>query len=47
MAHARAAFVFVFITVALDMLAVGVMIPVLPKLIARFQGGDIALASST
>ena len=45
--HARAAFVFVFITVALDMLAVGVMIPVLPKLIARFQGGDIALASST
>jgi len=45
--HARAAFVFVFVTVALDMLAVGVMIPVLPKLIARFQGGDLALASAT
>ena len=45
--HARAAFIFVFITVALDMLAVGVMIPVLPKLVAQFQGGDLARASAT
>jgi hypothetical protein len=28
----RAAFAFIFITVALDMLALGIMIPVLPKL---------------
>ena len=41
----RAAFAFIFITVALDMLALGVMIPVLPKLIVSFQGGDVARAS--
>jgi DHA1 family tetracycline resistance protein-like MFS transporter len=43
----RAAFAFIFTTVALDMLALGVMIPVLPKLIAEFQGGDLARASTT
>lgn len=37
----RAAFVFIFITVVLDMLALGVMIPVLPKLLVQFKGGDI------
>ncbi len=31
--HGRAAFVFVFITVLLDMLALGISVPVLPKLI--------------
>ena len=35
----KAAFVFILITVALDMLALGVMIPVLPKLITQFEGG--------
>ncbi len=44
-APGRAAFAFIFITVALDMLALGVMIPVLPKLIVSFQGGDVAQAS--
>lgn len=32
----RAAFAFIFITVALDMLALGIMIPVLPKLVIQF-----------
>lgn len=41
-----AAFIFIFITVALDMFALGVMVPVLPKLITEFSGGNIAQASS-
>jgi DHA1 family tetracycline resistance protein-like MFS transporter len=44
-APTRAAFVFIFITVALDMLALGVMVPVLPKLIVRFKDGDMAGAA--
>src|SRR5262245_43129329 len=36
----RAAFTFIFITVLLDMLALGIVIPVLPKLILDFVGGD-------
>src|SRR5215471_17694275 len=38
----RAALVFIFITVALDMLALGVIIPVLPKLIVTMSGSDEA-----
>ena len=45
-APSRAAFIFVFITVALDTLALGVMIPVLPKLIVELEGGDMAKAVS-
>jgi DHA1 family tetracycline resistance protein-like MFS transporter len=41
----RAALVFIFITIVLDMLAVGMIIPVLPKLVATFLGGDIAKAA--
>src|SRR5215469_5341726 len=43
--HGRAAFIFIFITVLLDMLALGVIVPVLPKLIVQFEHGDIALAA--
>jgi DHA1 family tetracycline resistance protein-like MFS transporter len=42
----EAAFFFILITVALDMLALGVMIPVLPKLIIEFEGGDLKNAAS-
>jgi multidrug resistance protein len=42
----RAAFVFIFITVALDMLALGVIVPVLPKLVLGFEGGDSASAAT-
>jgi DHA1 family tetracycline resistance protein-like MFS transporter len=38
----RAAFVFVFLTVLLDMLALGIVVPVLPKLVVDFLGGDTA-----
>src|SRR5271166_3515139 len=43
----KAAFIFIFVTVALDMIALGVMIPVLPKLIVAFKDGDFAKASRT
>ena len=45
-APGRAAFAFVLVTVLLDMLALGVMIPVLPKLIVEFMGGDVAGAAT-
>ena len=41
----RAAFAFIFITVTLDMLALGIIIPVLPKLIVAFEGADVAHAA--
>jgi len=41
----KAAFIFIFVTVALDMLAVGIIVPILPKLILEFEGGDIPKAS--
>ncbi len=44
-APGSAAFIFVFITVSLDMMAVGIIAPVLPKLIIEFQFGDVAKAA--
>jgi MFS transporter, DHA1 family, tetracycline resistance protein len=41
----QAAFAFIFVTVLLDMLALGMVIPVLPKLIESFVAGDTARAS--
>ena len=41
----RAAFAFVFVTVLLDMLAIGVIIPVLPRLVLDFLGGDTVRAA--
>jgi MFS transporter, DHA1 family, tetracycline resistance protein len=38
----RAAFAFIFITVLLDMLALGIIIPVMPVLVSGFLGGDTA-----
>jgi DHA1 family tetracycline resistance protein-like MFS transporter len=42
----RAAFVFIFITVLLDMLALGIIVPVLPGLIVFFRGGNTASAAA-
>ncbi len=42
----KAALAFIFITVVLDMLALGITIPVLPKLILGFKGGDSAGAAA-
>jgi DHA1 family tetracycline resistance protein-like MFS transporter len=41
----RAAVAFIFVTVMLDMLALGMIIPVLPLLIETFRGGDTASAA--
>lgn len=38
----RATVLFIFFTVLLDMLALGLIIPVLPKLVVMFLGGDTA-----
>lgn len=42
----RAAFAFIFVTVFLDMMALGVVIPVLPKLVVDFTGGDTTAAAT-
>lgn len=41
----RAAFAFIFLTVVLDMLALGIMIPVWPRLVMQLEGGDMAAAA--
>jgi DHA1 family tetracycline resistance protein-like MFS transporter len=47
LAHSRrkAALLFVFVTVSIDMLAFGIIIPVLPHLIVQLIGGSIAKAA--
>jgi len=44
-APSRAAFAFIFVTVLLDMLALGIIIPVLPRLVVDFMGGDASGAA--
>lgn len=41
----QGAFIFVFVTVVLDMVALGVTVPVLPKLVIQFKGGDVPAAA--
>ncbi|APV50280.1 tetracycline resistance MFS efflux pump [Betaproteobacteria bacterium GR16-43] len=41
----KATLAFIFILVAMDILALGITIPVLPKLVERFMGGDTASAA--
>jgi len=41
----RAALAFIYVTVLLDMLAFGIIIPVLPHLIEQLAGGGIARAA--
>jgi DHA1 family tetracycline resistance protein-like MFS transporter len=41
----NAAVAFIFVTVLLDMLALGVVVPILPKLIESFVGNDTASAA--
>lgn len=43
----RPAVVFIFITVALNMMAAGVIMPVLPALLTNLIGGDVARAART
>jgi DHA1 family tetracycline resistance protein-like MFS transporter len=43
----KAAVIFIFITILLDMLALGMVIPVLPELVKSFRGGDTVSAATT
>ena len=43
----RAALIFIFVTVVLDVLALGIIVPVLPALVVEFLGGDTARAAET
>jgi MFS transporter, DHA1 family, tetracycline resistance protein len=45
--RSRAAFAFIFITVMLDMISFGIIIPVFPQLILQLQGGNMAGAAAT
>ena len=45
MKQRKAAITFIFITVMLDMLALGLIAPVLPKLILDFRGGNTVSAA--
>ena len=41
----RAALAFIFVTVVLDVLALGIILPVLPRLVETFRGGNTARAA--
>lgn len=42
----RAAFGFVFVTVVIDMVALGMIVPIFPGLLAEFRGGDTSSAAT-
>ena len=44
-ARRRAALAFIFVTILIDVLSFGLIIPVLPHLIEQFAGGDTAHAA--
>ena len=46
LAPRKAAFAFIIVTVILDMLALGIIIPVLPKLVEHMLGGDTSRAAA-
>lgn len=43
--HGRAAIGFIFVTIVLDVLSMGIIIPVLPKLVESFVAGDTGRAA--
>lgn len=45
-ARRQAAVVFVFITIVIDVLAMGIIIPVMPHLVLEFEGGNDASAAA-
>ena len=44
-ARRQAAFAFIFVTILLDMLALGMIMPILPKLVESFVSNDTAKAA--
>ncbi|MEQ1749369.1 MAG: TCR/Tet family MFS transporter [Prosthecobacter sp.] len=47
MSARKPALSFIFITLTLDILGIGLIVPILPKLIEQYEGGNVAAASST
>jgi len=47
MSDRRPALGFIFVTLTLDILGIGLIVPILPKLIAQYQGGDVTMAATT
>ena len=45
MARPKPAIIFIFITLFLDIFGIGVIVPVLPKLVEQLQGGDLEAAA--
>jgi len=45
MRHRKPALGFIFVTLFLDILGIGLIVPILPKLVQQLQGGNIAAAS--
>ncbi|MBI4658997.1 MAG: TCR/Tet family MFS transporter [Verrucomicrobia bacterium] len=43
----KPALAFIFVTLALDILGIGLIIPILPRLVEHFEGGNVAAASHT
>ncbi len=41
----QAAMIFIFFTLLIDIIGIGIVIPVLPKLVEGFMGGDVSKAS--
>lgn len=45
MPRPKPAIIFIFITLFLDIFGIGVIVPVLPRLVVELQGGDVAAAA--
>jgi len=45
MARPKPAIIFIFITLFLDVFGIGVIIPVLPKLVEQLQGNNLQAAT--
>src|SRR5438045_9707686 len=43
----RPALAFIFVTLVLDILGIGLIVPILPKLVEHFQGENVSAASYT
>ena len=43
----KPAILFIFITLVLDIIGIGLIVPILPKLVESFQGGNVEKASHT
>jgi len=43
----KPAIIFIFITLVLDIIGIGLIVPILPKLVEKFEGGNVVAASHT